>query len=137
MKQTATVYMTDNQELKLAGNIACSDLNPKALLLLAAAKCAGHTALMLMRKMHLAPKRLEIAYSGELDTETLQAESVFRSFHAVYNVACGPGSEQEKASRALELTHEKYCGMAQMLRKIAPLTHEIAVVSTEPEAVNK
>ena len=90
---------------------------------------------MVMEKMHLRPKRLEIGYSGELNTEALQAESMFRSFHVVYNVDCGPGSDQEKASRALLLTHEKYCGLTQMLRRIAPVSHEIAVVSTEPETV--
>ncbi len=137
MIEKATVSMTEDGKFRAIDGPGCNEMNPKEMLLHAAAQCGGLTALMLMQKMHLAPKRLEIAYSGELDTETLQAESVFRSFHVVYNVACGPGSEQEKASRALELTHEKYCGMAQMLRKIAPLTYEIAVVSTEPEVVNE
>ena len=31
----------------------------------------------------------------------------------------------------MTLAHEKYCGMMQMLRKVAPVSHEIAVVSTD------
>ena len=50
----------------------------------------------------------------------------------VYNVECGTEDDQAKVSRAIDLTHEKYCGMVQMLRRIAPVSHEIAVVSTQP-----
>lgn len=135
MIEKVTVEMTENGKFRPANGAECGTMNPKELLLYAAAQCSGLTALMVMEKMHLRPKRLEIGYSGDLNTETLQAESMFRSFHVVYNVDCGSGSDQEKASRALLLTHEKYCGLTQMLRRIAPVSHEIAVVSTEPEAV--
>ena len=64
--------------------------------------------------------------------ETVQSESVYRSFHVVYNVECSSEDDQAKVGRALELTHEKYCGMVQMLRRIAPVSREIAVVSTQP-----
>jgi putative redox protein len=50
----------------------------------------------------------------------------------VYNVECSSEDDQAKVGRALELTHEKYCGMVQMLRRIAPVSREIAVVSTQP-----
>lgn len=133
MIEKVTVEMTEDSKFRAIDGPACTEMNPKELLLYAAAQCSGYTALMVMQKMHLAPKRLEIAYSGELNTEALQAESMFRSFHVVYNVECGSGSDQEKASRALEMTHEKYCGLTQMLRRIAPVSHEVAIVSTEPE----
>ncbi|MCM1150573.1 MAG: OsmC family protein [Alistipes sp.] len=135
MIEKVTVEMTEDGKFRTIDGPRCDEMNPKEMLLYAAAQCSGYTALMVMRKMHLTPRNLEIAYSGELSTETLQAESVFRSFHVVYNVACGSGSEQEKASRAIELTHEKYCGLSQMLRRIAPITREVAIVSTEPEPV--
>ena len=69
---------------------------------------------------------------GDLSAETVQSESVYRSFHVVYNVECSSEDDQAKVGRALELTHEKYCGMVQMLRRIAPVSREIAVVSTQP-----
>ncbi|MDE6374268.1 MAG: OsmC family protein [Alistipes sp.] len=137
MIEKVTVQMTENGKFRPIDGPGCDEMNPKELLLYAAAQCSGYTAMMVMQKMHLKPKNLEISYSGELSTETLQAESMFRSFHVVYNVECGSGSEQEKASRAIELTHEKYCGLSQMLRRIAPITHEVAIVSTEPEPVKE
>lgn len=137
MIEKVTVRMTEDAKFRAIDGPGCDEMNPKELLLYAAAQCSGYTAMMVMQKMHLKPKNLEISYSGELNTETLQAESMFRSFHVVYNVECGSGSEQEKASRAIELTHEKYCGLSQMLRRIAPITHETAIVSTEPESVSE
>lgn len=137
MIEKVTVRMTEEAKFRAIDGPGCDEMNPKELLLYAAAQCSGYTAMTVMQKMHLKPKNLEISYSGELNTETLQAESMFRSFHVVYNVECGSGSEQEKASRAIELTHEKYCGLSQMLRRIAPITHETAIVSTEPEPVSE
>jgi len=136
MIEKATVEMTEDGTFRAADGPGCDGMNPKELLLYAAARCSGLTALMVMRKMHLTPKRLEISYSGELDTDELRAESTFRSFRVIYNVECATGRDQEKAARALTLTHEKYCGLTQMLRRIAPVSHEIAVVSTEPEMAN-
>ena len=88
--------------------------------------------LMIMDKERFRPKRFEIGISGELSDETPQSESTFKSFHVVYNIECDTEDDQAKVSRAVTLAHEKYCGMMQMLRKVAPVSHEIAVVSTEP-----
>ena len=49
----------------------------------------------------------------------------------VYNIECDIEDDQAKVGRAVTLAHEKYCGMMQMLRKVAPVSHEIAVVSTD------
>lgn len=49
----------------------------------------------------------------------------------VYNIECDTEDDQAKVGRAVTLAHEKYCGMMQMLRKVAPVSHEIAVVSTD------
>ena len=65
----------------LEGEIKCSDLNPKATLLLAAAKCSGLTTMRIMEKERVRPKRFEISVSGALSTETLQSGSIFTSFN--------------------------------------------------------
>ena len=41
-------------------------------------------------------KRFEIGFSGELSTQELRSESVFTSFHVVYNVECGSEDDQAK-----------------------------------------
>ena len=132
MVEKVTLQMTGEGKFRSEDGSSCEQMNPKKMLLYAAAQCAGLTALMIMQKERLTPKRFEINYSGDLSEEEVESESIYRSFHVVYNVECGSEDDQAKVSRAISLTHDKYCGLAKMLRMIAPLSHEIAVVSTEP-----
>lgn len=132
MIEKVTVHLTEESKFEPGAGRTCNAMNPKELLLYAAAQCAGQTLMMILQKGHVVPKRLEIAYSGELSTPTLEAASRFVSFHVSYNIACGAEDDQVKVSRAVRLAHERYCGLTQMLRMIAPVTHEVAVVSTQP-----
>lgn len=118
-----------------AEELRCDELAPKALMLYAGVKCAALSALHIMRRERVAPERFEISMAGEIGEATVQEPSVFTSFHVVYNVECDTDDDQVKVSRAIKLAHEKYCGMVRMLSRIAPVTYEIAVVSTEPERV--
>lgn len=135
MTEKVNLQMTPSGRFETRGSIECGDMNPKELLLYAAARCAGHTALSIMKRERMTPKSFEISFSGELSTETLEAESVFTCFHVIYNAECCSESDCVKASHALELTHDKYCGLIRMLNRIAPVTREIAVVNTEPVKV--
>lgn len=130
MKLKVTLQLTGNGAFVSTDGRHCDALNPKELLLCAAARCAGLTVLKIMHGEHLRPLRFEITCSGELSTETLRMESVFRSFHLAYDIACASESEQAKVGRAVTLAHEQYCGLVQMLRKIGPVTHEIDVAVT-------
>jgi len=132
MIEKVTLQLTGTSDFRSANGMPFDEMNPKALLLCAAAKCAGLTALHILEKARIRPKRLEIGISGDLTTDTVQSESMFRSFHVVYNVACTAEDDQLGVSRAIRLTHEKHCSMVQMLRMIAPVTHEVAIVCTEP-----
>lgn len=132
MIEKVTLQLTEDSQLTIENGPGCEQMNPKALLLYAGAKCSGMTALMIMEKERIRPKRFEISVSGELSTQEMQSDSVFKSFHVVYNIECDTEDDQAKVSRAATLTHEKYCGIMRMFRQIAPVSHEIAVVSTEP-----
>lgn len=132
MIEKVTLQLSGASKPVLAGKISCEELNPKALLLLSAAKCAFLTAMHIMSKEHIAPKRFELSISGELSTDTVQSESMYLSFHVIYNVECATLDDQRKVSHAIRLTHDKHCSMMQMLRRIAPVSDEVAIVSTEP-----
>ena len=106
-------------------------MNPKELLLYSAAYCAALTLKGILDKEHIAPKQLEIEMAGELDTETVTAKSIYTAFHILYRIECSNISEHTKIGRAVNLTTEKYCGTLQMLRRIAPLSQEVSIVSTE------
>ena len=126
MIQQVTIQMTSARTYVLEGNKKCDQLNPKELMLLAGVTCAGMTAMAIMEKERVSPTRFELSISGELDTETVQSSSVFKSFRIVYNVQCECENDQMKVSRAINLAHDKHCGGVQMLRKIAPVADEIA-----------
>ena len=124
MIQQVTIQMTSARTYVLEGNKKCDQLNPKELMLLAGVTCAGMTAMAIMEKERVSPTRFELSISGELDTETVQSSSVFKSFRIVYNVQCECENDQMKVSRAINLAHDKHCGGVQMLRKIAPVADE-------------
>lgn len=107
------------------------EMNPKELILYAAAMCASITMKSILDKEQIALKSAEIEMSGTLDTEQVAAKSVYRSFNILYRIECNTISEQSKIGRAINLTTEKYCGTLQMLRRIAPLSHEVSIVSIE------
>ncbi|MEG1405107.1 MAG: OsmC family protein [Alistipes sp.] len=130
-----TLEMNNHSEFVLENKQDCKDLNPKAMLLYAAAKCAALTVQSILQKERLTPQRFEISVSGELSTDTVRAESIFRSFNVVYNIECAQYDQQVKISHAVNLAHDKYCGLVRMLRLIAPVAHEIAIVSTQPSNV--
>ena len=74
--------------------------------------------------------KLEITLEGTLSTATVVAESKYNNFNIVYSAECRSLKEQIVISRAINLAHDKYCGMLQMLRRIAPLSHETSIVTT-------
>ena len=112
-------------------NKKVDQMNPKELLIYSAGYCAALTLKGILDKEHICPKILEIEMSGELDTETVTAKSIYRSFNILYRIECNTIAEQSKVGRAVNLTTEKYCGTLQMLRRIAPLSHEVSIVSIE------
>ena len=85
MIEKVTLQLSGDADFTSEGGPRCEEMNPKTLLLYAAAKCVGKTALMIMDKERFRPKRFEIGISGELSDETPQSESTFKSFHVVYN----------------------------------------------------
>ena len=128
MIEKVTLQLSGDADFTSEGGPRCEEMNPKTLLLYAAAKCVGKTALMIMDKERFRPKRFEIGISGELSDELPQSESTFKSFHVVYNIECDTEDDQAKVSRAVTLAHEKYCGMMQMLRKMQLQTVLITTV---------
>ena len=72
MIETVTLQLSGDADFTSEGGPRCEEMNPKTLLLYAAAKCVGKTALMIMDKERFRPKRFEIGISGELSDETPQ-----------------------------------------------------------------
>lgn len=129
-----TISLGDNNQFEILDKRSLDTLNPKELMLYAVAECAGLTIVHILKEHASALSTLEISVEGRLSTPTLVAESRFLHFNIIYNAQCPTLKDQLVISRAVNLAHDKYCGLVQMYRQIAPLMHETSIVSTEEQA---
>ena len=134
MIQKIVINMTPERDFMLNDGAKLEKLNPKEMLLYAAADCAGRTILGLLKEHSQEMLSMEITMEGTLSTPVLQAESRYTSFNIIYNIECHTLKNQIIISRAVNLAHDKYCGLLQMLRKIAPLSHELSIVAVDDKA---
>lgn len=125
-----TLGMDAEQRFHPTDGRTASDLNPKELLLYATADCAGRTIVSLLKEHVSSVSLMELSIEGSLSTPTVVAESVFTHFNIIYRVECDTLKDQIIVSRAINLAHDKYCGLLQMMRRIAPLSHETSIVTT-------
>ena len=131
MTQKITPQMTAEHRFSIADGRNVEALNPKEMLLYASLECLAHTITGLLKERTKTLKNLELTLEGTLSTPTVMAESTFTHFNIVYSAECHNIKEEEVVSRAINLANDKYCGMLQMLRKIAPLTHVTSIVATD------
>ncbi|MBQ8775246.1 MAG: OsmC family protein [Alistipes sp.] len=125
-----TLSLDSDRHFKSTDGRSADQLNPKELLLYAAANCAGLTIIGMLKEHISTLQLLELSLEGTLSTPTVVAESRFTSFNIIYRAECPTLKDETTISRAINLAHDKYCGLLQMLRKIAPLSHEVSIVAT-------
>lgn len=126
-----TLRLTDERTFETTDGRSPNELNPKELLLYATADCAGRTIVGLLKEHISDAQLLELSVEGSLSTPTVVAESRFTHFNIIYRAECKTLKEQIVISRAINLAHDKYCGMLQMIRQIAPMSHETSIVTTQ------
>ena len=131
MTQKITLQMTPDHHFTMAEDRKLEALNPKEMLLYASLDCLAYTIKSLLKEHMTSLKNLELTLEGTLSTPTVVAESIYTHFNITYRAECHNMKEQEVISRAINLANDKYCGMLQMLRKIAPLTHDTSIVATD------
>lgn len=131
MTQKITLQMTPDHHFTMAEDRKLEALNPKEMLLYASLDCLAYTIKSLLKEHMTSLKTLELTLEGRLSTPTVVAESIYTSFNLIYRAECHNMKEQEVISRAINLANDKYCGILQMLRKIAPLTHDTSIVATD------
>ena len=131
MTQKITLQMTPDHHFTMAEGRKLEALNPKELLLYASLDCLADTIKSLLKERMTSLKNLELTLEGTLSTPTVVAESIYTHFNVIYRAECHTIKEQEVISRAINLAHDKYCGMLQMLRRVAPLTHDTSIVATD------
>jgi len=100
---------------------------PKALLLTGLAGCSGIDVVDILEKMKIPFADLEIDAEAE---QTDEHPRVFTTIHIHYRIRTAD-ENRDKVVRAIELSLDKYCGVAAMLKKNSPIAYTLTL---QPEA---
>lgn len=96
-------------------------VRPKPLLLVALAGCSGMDIASLARKMRVEFDKIEIEADAEKSGEI---PTTYTSMVLKYRFQ-GKGVDPAKPLKMVNLSQEKYCGVASMLRLVAPISFEV------------
>lgn len=97
--------------------------SPMELVLMAIAGCSGMDVVSILEKMRVKYARFEISVQGERAAEHPR---VFTDVEVVYKF-WGEELPEDKLGRAVTLSLDKYCSVANMIDKVANLTYRIEV----------
>ncbi|NBR36699.1 MAG: OsmC family peroxiredoxin [Chitinophagales bacterium] len=99
-------------------------ISPKALLLAGLAGCSAVDVVDILTKMRVPFTALSVVSSAE---QTQDHPRVFTDIDLLYRIATDGGNE-EKVKKAIDLSLEKYCGVAAMLRKNSAIRYRLECV---------
>lgn len=94
---------------------------PKPLLLVALAGCTGMDIASLARKMRVDFDRIQIEADAD---KTDEVPSLYTSMTLKYRFE-GKDIDPAKPLKMVALSQERYCGVADMLRRVAPIGFEV------------
>lgn len=96
---------------------------PKPLTLASLGGCTGMDVISILRKMRVEPSYFNIEVDGTL---TEEHPKHYNKIHLTYTFG-GDNLDKEKIEKAVNLSQERYCGVSELLRKGAEITHEIII----------
>jgi putative redox protein len=100
-----------------------SGFSPKALLLSGLAGCTGIDVVSILDKMNAPYESIRIETEAE---QTEEHPRVFKDISIRYFVKI-PVAYEDKVKRAVDLSLEKYCGVAAMLRKHCVINAKVII----------
>ena len=96
---------------------------PMLTLILAAASCSGSDVVVILQKMRVQLRQLRIEASG---VRREQEPRRYTAIHLDYHLA-GEGLDQAKATRAIDLSLEKYCSVIHSLAPDIAITYALTM----------
>ncbi len=99
---------------------------PKPLTLASLGGCTGMDVISILKKMRVEPDEFNIEVSGEL---TEEHPKYYHKIHIKY-LFKGKELDEAKIEKAVNLSQDRYCGVSELLRKGAELTHEIEIIES-------
>lgn len=98
-----------------------SGLAPKAMMLSSLAGCSGLDVVSLLKKMRIIVDDFKMDATGELTEEHPKYyHTVTLNYHFT-----GTNLDEDKITKAVNLSVEKYCGVMEMFRKFAKINISI------------
>lgn len=97
---------------------------PKALLLSGLAGCSGIDVVDILEKMRVPFSDLEISAEADVVEDH---PKVFTDILITYKIKVDKDQE-DKVRKAIDLSLEKYCGVAAMLRKNSPISYKLELI---------
>jgi putative redox protein len=97
---------------------------PKALLLSGLAGCSGIDVVDILEKMRVEFSDFSMEATAD---QTDEHPKVFTGVEITYRMKTNPENE-EKVKKAIELSLDKYCGVAAMLRKNSAVTYKLVIL---------
>jgi putative redox protein len=98
---------------------------PKSLLLAALGGCTGMDVASILKKMQVKLEGFAVTAHAEA-AET--HPRVFTKIHLVFEFR-GGNLPMDKLRKACDLSQERYCAVAAMLKKACPVTYEIKITA--------
>jgi putative redox protein len=97
---------------------------PKALLLSALAGCSAIDVVDILTKMKVEFSDFTIETEAD---QTDEHPKIFKDIHIVYHIKTAAENE-DKVRKAIDLSLEKYCGVAAMLKKNSRIYYTIELI---------
>lgn len=97
--------------------------SPMELLLMSIAGCSGMDIVSILEKMQVKVNRFVTIVEGERSNDHPR---VFKDIEVVYKF-WGDALSEDKLQRAVQLSIDKYCSVANMIDKAANLTYRIEI----------
>lgn len=97
---------------------------PKPLTLVSLGGCTGMDVVSILNKMRVKPDFFDVEVEAEM---TEEHPKYFHKIHIKY-IFKGKDLPMDKLEKAVSLSQDRYCGVSEMLRKAAELSHEIVVL---------
>lgn len=113
----------DHGVVTLDGNRA-KGMSPKALLLAGLSGCSAVDVVEILHKMRVPFESLTVVASAD---QTEEHPRVFKDIMVVYRLHSA-AENREKITKAIELSLEKYCGVAAMLRKNSSINYQLELL---------
>ena len=112
----------DNAKIEID---AKAGFSPKALLLSGLAGCSGIDVVEVLEKMRVPFGSLKIEVQAD---QTTEHPRVFKDIHIDYRISTGE-ENRDKVKKAIDLSLDKYCGVAAMLKKNSKIAYTITIQS--------